>query len=58
MLYRDCILLFLQNDTCIFPMYFSNKIVLTKDFNEITYLISKCYLIMIKNRCFGTFHVN
>lgn len=58
MLYWNGLLLFLENNTGIFSMYSGNEIILPENFDEIIYLISKCNLIMIKNRCFGTIHVN
>lgn len=58
MLYWNWLLLFLENNACIFPMYFGYEIVLTKNFNQIIYLVAKRGLTMIKNRCFGILHVN
>lgn len=57
-LYRNCFLLFLQNNARIYTMHFGNKFIFTENFNKITYLISKCFLIMIENSCFSTCHVN
>ena len=39
-------------------MYLGDKLILTENFNEITYLVSQRCLTMVENRCFSTFHVN
>lgn len=54
MLYWNGLLLFLENNTSFFSMYSGYEIILTENFDEIIYLVSKCNLTMIKNRCFGT----